>query len=155
MPVIGPKREVIAALQLRFSLPTRVCKGPLSSLHRLQRAARGTNSGGVKTGIEYENGMIKQQNEASNGSNTVNSTHPEKGNPKYHSLKEYRERPEEQPSEGFKTATKSAKDDVKYYSFKDYREGLNVESGKLESCRDSQETRTHHNWDGEDKHKKE
>jgi hypothetical protein len=110
---------------------------------------------GANTGIKYENGMIKQQNEGSNKrSNTVNSTQPAKSDTKYYSLKDYRERPEKQQSEEFKSATKSTKDEMKYYSLKDYREGPNTESGKLDSRCDSQETRTH-NRDVQDRHKKE
>jgi hypothetical protein len=110
---------------------------------------------GANTGIEYGEGMIKHQNEVSNkGSKTFNSTQPTKSDTKYYSLKDYRERPEEQQSDGFKTATKFTKDEMKYHTLKDYREGLYTESGKLDSCRDSQETRTH-NWDVQDTHKKE
>lgn len=99
--------------------------------------------------------MIKQQNEVSNkGSKTFNSTQPTKSDTKYYSLKDYRERPEEQQSEGFKTATNSTKDEMKYHTLKVYREGLYTESGKPDSRRDSQETGTH-NWDVQDTHKKE
>ncbi|KAL4759138.1 uncharacterized protein BDW70DRAFT_161919 [Aspergillus foveolatus] len=152
MPVIG---QVRASLQIRSPLSTRVCKGLRSSLHRLQIASQSTNSVGANTSIEYGNGMIKQQNEGSNkGSKTVNSTQPAKSDTKYYSLKDYRERPEVQQSEGFKTATNSTKDEAKYHTLKDYREGLYTESGKLDSRRDSQERRTH-NWDVNDTHKKE
>ncbi|KAL4733305.1 hypothetical protein BDV11DRAFT_175827 [Aspergillus similis] len=157
MPVIGEIREIPAVLQIRSSLFARVCKGP-RSLHRLQMAAQSTNSVGANTGTESENGMIRQQDEASNkGSNTAKSTQPAKHGTKYYSLKDYRERPEKQQIEGFKTATESTestKDEIKYYSLKDYREGPNTESGKLDSRRDSLETRRH-NWDVEDRHKKE